>query len=207
LSRWRSYVGDARTGSLAKSRILITIGLVAVANWILFIVLFIKAQTPYGAIFQTSALTDTLLLFSCVAAVASLILSSGRWLLFSANVFLITIWIAVAYAPAYWMGAWDYGKVTVDGRPTSASVFIAHPWDSEAEAIVLVHVPAASDYFLSFGEEKLRLAQKHEYVRLPRGVWCFPSLRDMAFVDPLPPKRLNEFRIAPPKGGVVSVQF
>ena len=105
------------------------------------------------------------------------------------------------------MRAWNYAEVTIDGQPTSASVFIAHPWDSEAEAIVLVHVPDASDYFLSFGEEKVRLAGKHEYVRLPGGVWCLRSLRDMAFVESLPPNRLNQFRIASPQGTVVSVQF
>ncbi len=203
LLRWRR----ARTASTAKSRIVIAIGVAALANWILLLVLFIEAQTPYGVIFQTSALTHTLLFFACVAAVASLVLSSCRWLLFLANFLLITIWIAAAYAPAHWMEGWDDGKVTIDGQPTSASVFIAHPWDSEADAIVLVHVPAASDYFLSFGDEKVRVAGKHEYVRLPGGVWCLRSLRDMAFVEALPPNRLNQFRIASPQGRVVSVQF
>jgi hypothetical protein len=203
LLRWRR----ARTASLAKSRIVIVIGVAALANWILLLVLLIKAETPYGAIFQTSALTHALLLFACVAAVASLVSSSGRWLLFFANFLLITTWVVAAYAPAHWMGAWDDGKVTIDGQPTSASVFIAHPWDSEAEAIVFVHIPAASDYFLSFGEEKVRLAGKHEYLRLPGGVWCLPSLRDMAFVESLPPNQLNQFRIASPQGWVVSVQF
>jgi hypothetical protein len=201
--RWRR----SRTGSVTKSSILVPVAVVVVANWALFILLFIKAQTPYGVVFQTSALTHTLLFLSCVGAVASLTIATGRWLLFSANIFLITVWIVVAYAPAHWMGEWDYGKVTVDGRPTSASLFIAHPSDSEAEAIVLVHIPTVSDYFLSFGEEKVRLAGKHEYIRLPGGVWCLPSLRDMAFVDPLPPQRLNEFRIASPQGRIVSVHF
>jgi hypothetical protein len=201
--RWRR----SRTGSVAKSGILVPVGVVVVANWALFIVLFIKAQTPYGTIFQISALTHTLLLFSCVGAVASLTRATGRWLLFSANILLITVWIAVAYVPAHWMGEWDYGNVTVDGRPTSAALFIAHLSDSEAEAIVLVQIPTVSDYFLSFGEEKVRLAGKHEYIRLPGGVWSLPSLRDMSFVDPLPPQRLNEFRIASPQGRIVWVQF
>src|ERR1700677_3685547 len=145
--RWRR----SRTGSVTKSSILVPVAVVVVANWALFILLFIKAQTPYGVVFQTSALTHTLLFLSCVGAVASLTIATGRWLLFSANIFLITVWIVVAYAPAHWMGEWEYGKVTVDGRPTSASLFIAHPSDSEAEAIVLVHIPTVSDYFLSFG--------------------------------------------------------
>ena len=197
----------AQSRGLGRGRIALAIGVAAVAAWVLFIVLLIKAQTPYGMIFQTSALTHALLLFSCVAAVASLVSSNGRWPLFFANFMLITLWVTVAYAPAHWLGEWDYGQASIDGRPTSASVYIAHPWDSEADAIVLVHVPAASDYFLSFGEEKVRLAGKHEYVRLPGGVWCLASLRDMAFVQPLPSHQLNEFRIASPQGGVVSVQF
>ncbi len=196
----------SRTG-LAQNRIVVAIGVAALANWILLLALFFKAQTPYGIVFRTSALTHTLLLFACVASVASLGLSRGRWLLFFANGLLMTVWIGVAYAPAHWMRAWNYGEVTIDGQLTSASVFIAQPWDSEAEAIVLVQVPAASDYFLSFGEEKVRLARKHECVRLPGGVWCLPSLRDMAFVESLPPNRLNQFRIASPQGRVLSVQF
>ena len=203
LLRWRR----SRTGSLARNGMVIATGVTVLASWTLLLVLFVKAQTPYGIIFQTSALTHTLLLFACVAAIASLVLSRGRWLLFFANFLLMTVWIGVAYAPAHWMKAWDFGEVTIDGQPTSASVFIANPSDSEAEAIVLVHVPAASDYFLSFGEEKVRIAGKHEYIRLPGGVWCLPSLRDMAFVEPLPSTRFNEFRIASPHGKVISVQF
>src|SRR5258708_20484579 len=68
-----------QAGSWVRTRVAIPIGFAAVANWILFIVLFLKAQSPYGAIFQTSALTHTLLLFSCFAGVASLVLSRARW--------------------------------------------------------------------------------------------------------------------------------
>lgn len=196
-----------QTDWLAKTRIAIPIAVATVTNWVLFVVLLVKAQTPYGVIFRTSALMHTLLLFSFTAAVISLAVSNARWPLFSANSLLITLWIVIAYAPSHWLREWDYGKVSIDGHPTRASFFIAHPWDSEADAVVLVHVPAAADYFLSFGEEKFRLAGTHDYVRIPGGVWCLPSLRDMIFAQPLASHQLNEFRIASPQGRVVSVQF
>jgi hypothetical protein len=188
-------------------RVSITIGSAAVANWILFIVLFIKAKTPYGVIFQTSLLTHGLLLLSCFAVIASLALFRWRWSLMLANFLLITLWLSVAYAPSHWLKDWDCGSVKIDGRPTPASMYIGHPTDSEAEAIVLVHVPAEADYFLSFGEEKVRVTTEHEYVRVPGGVWSFRSMRDMVFSDPLPFQQINEFRISSPKGRVFSVQF
>ena len=196
-----------QAGSWTRTPVATAIGVAAVANWVLFVTLFIKALTPYGSIFETSALTHALLLLSCIAAIASLVLSKGRWPSFFANFLMITLWVAIAYAPSHWLSEWNYGNVTIDGHPTTASIFIAHPWDSEAEAIVLVHVPAVSDYFLSFGEEKVRVAAEHEYIRVPGGVWSFRSLREMVFTEPLPSQQINEFRIASPRGGVVSVRF
>jgi hypothetical protein len=58
---------------------------------------------------------------------------------------------------------------------------IGHPIDSEAETIVLVHVPAAADYFHSFGEEKVRAATEQEYVRGPGDVWSLRAMRNMVF--------------------------
>jgi hypothetical protein len=191
----------------SKTRTSAAIGSAAVANWILFIVLFIKAQTPYGVVFQTSPLTHALLLLSCFAVIASLPVFRWRWPLLLANFLLITLWVTIAYAPSHWLRDWDCGSVKIDGRPTPASVYIGHPTDSEAEAVILVHVPAAADYFLSFGEEKVRLATEHEYVRVPGGVWSFRSMRTMVFTEPLPFQQINQFRIASPSGGVVSVQF
>jgi hypothetical protein len=190
-----------------KTRLWIAIGSVVLTDWILFVVLLIKAQTPYGAIFQTSRLTDGLLFLSCFALVASVAAHPARWSLLLASALLITLWVTIAYAPAHWLRKVDYGTVKIDERPAPASVYFGNPTDSEAEAIVLVHVPAAEDYFLSFGEEKVRVAADHEYVRLPGGIWCFRSMRDMVFTEPLPFRHMNEFRIASPKGGVVSVQF
>lgn len=123
------------------------------------------------------------------------------------NFLLISLWVTIAYAPSHWLREWDCGSVKIDGRPTPASVYIGHPTDSEAEAVVLVRVPAAADYFLSFGEERVRVATEHEYIRVPGGVWSIPSMRDMVFTRSLAFQHTNEFRIASPNGGVVSVQF
>jgi len=182
------------------------IGLAAVANWIVFTILLVKSQTPYGIVFLTSLLTHGLLLLSFLAATVSLILKRGKLPLLSANLLLITLWVVIVYAPSHWLRDWNYGSVRIDGRLTPASVYIGNPTDSEADAIMLVHVPAADDYFLSLGEEKIRVATKREYVRLPGGVWCLRSLLEMKFEEPLPPKQMNEFRIASSKG-VIAVQF
>jgi hypothetical protein len=172
-----------------------------------FIVLLFKAQTPYGAVFQTSFLTHTLVFLSAPAAGATFLIRKGRVPLFLANSFMLTLWVAVAYAPSHFLKEWSYGTVTVDGKSTPASIFIANPWDSEAEAIVLVPILAASDYFLSFGEEKVRVAEKNEYIRVSGGVWMFASPRNMPFAEPLPPQQNNQFRIRSTGGAVVSVQF
>jgi hypothetical protein len=183
------------------------VGSAVLINWILFLVLLIRAQTPNGAISQTSHLTDGLLFLSCCALIASVAAYPARWHVFLASVLLTTLWVTIGYAPAHWLSKVDFGSVKIDERPAPASVYIRNPTDSECESIVLVHVPAREDYFLSFGEEKVRVAEKHEYVRLPGGIWCFRSMRNMVFTKPLFSRDINEFRIALARGGVVSVQF
>jgi len=203
LVRWKR---TRHVRSQDKIDVSTVLGFAVVANWILFIVFLLKSQTPYGMVFQTSVLTHGLLLLSCFAAIASISVTPRRWHWLVANVLLITLWVTIGYSPAHWLKRWDYGSVNIDGHPTPASLYIGNPSDSEAEAIVLVHVPGLADYFLSFEEEKVRVATKHEYVPLPGGVWCFRSMRNMVFTDPLPSKQINEFRIASPNG-VIAVKF
>ena len=190
-----------------KKRLGVAIGLAVLTNWILFLVLLIKAQTPYGEGFQTSHLTDGLLFLSCFALVTSMAAYPARWTLMLANALLITLWVVIAYAPEHWLKKVDFGNVEVDERPVPALVYIGNPTDMEAEAVALVHVPAMSDYFLNFGEARIRLARQHEYINLPGGIWCFRSMRDMEFIEPLPFLHTNEFRIASPRGEIISVQF
>jgi hypothetical protein len=58
-------------------------------------------------------------------------------------------------------------------RTLRHSLYIEHPTDSEAEGGVLVRVPAAADYFLSFGEEKVRAAAEHAGAADLAGWWPF----------------------------------
>lgn len=185
----------------------IVLGALAVGNWMVFLVYLIKSQTRYGMEFQTSVITHTLLLLSCLAAIVSISIAPKGWAWSLAHALLVTLWIGVGYAPAHWLKRWNYGTVAVDGHLTAAAMYIGNPTDSEAEAVVPVHIPSAGDYFLSFGEEKVRIATAHEYVRLPGGVWTFRSMRDMTFAEPLPSQQLNEFRIRSSEGRIISVQF
>ena len=165
--------------------------------------LLIRSQTAYGMIFLTSLLTHILLALSCVGAV----LAVRKPPLLMANVALITLWIAIAYAPAHWLMRSGTGTVTVDGRRADATIYYGHPTDSGAEAVALAEIPGIGDYFLDFETEKVRLGARDEYFHLPYGIWVFKSLRQMRFVAPLPPEELNQFRIAAPNGRVIEVQF
>jgi hypothetical protein len=172
-------------------------------NWVVFTVLLIRSQTPYGMIFSTSILTHVLLVMSCLGVA----LSAKNWRLLLANSLQITLWVVIAYAPAHWMGNPGPGTVTINGERADATVYFGYPTDSEAEAVALVDIPSAGDYFLSFGTEKVRYGTNREFVRLPGGIWVFKSLRQMSFVAPLPPKELNQFRIESPDGRLIEVQF
>jgi hypothetical protein len=196
-------VGRAQLGLRRwKARTLLAASSVAI-NWILFAALLIRSQTAYGMIFPTSMLTHVLLALSCVGAV----LAVKKWPLLIANVALVTLWIAIAYAPAHWLMKLGPGTVRVDGQRTNATIYFGHPTDSEAETVALAEIPGTGDYFLSFETEKVRPGAENEFVHLPYGIWVFKSLRQMSFVAPLQPEKLNQFRIAAPNGRVIEVQF
>jgi len=185
----------------------LTIAALILILWSQFIVSMVRAQTPYGMYYQTSSLTDVLLIASVIVFSASATASAGKWKLFAASLLLVSLWIGVIYAPAHRLERIDLGEVTVNEHHVPAAVYIGQPTDMEAEAIALVHTSIAGDYFFDFGSEKVRTAGTHEYLRLPGGAWCFRSVRDMKFVEPLPSQRVNEFRVASPNGGILSWQF
>lgn len=172
-------------------------------NWIVFVALLVHSQTPYGMIFSTSILTHILLAASLVGAVVGI----RKWPLLMANATLVTLWIVIAYAPVHWLRSVGPGSVNVDGKRAEATVYFGYPTDSEAEAVAMVEIPSVGDYFLSFGEEKIKPTRGAEFVRLPYGIWVFNSLRETTFIEPLPPKNLNQFRIASNDGRIVEVQF
>ena len=124
-----------------------------------------------------------------------------------ANVALVSLWITIAYAPAHWLAKSGPGDVKINGQRADATLYYGNPTDSEAEAVALVEIPGAGDYLLNFGSEKIRLAAKHDFIHLPGGIWVFKSLRQMNFFEPLPPREMNQFRIATPDARVIEVQF
>jgi hypothetical protein len=117
-------------------------------------------------------------------------------------------WFWLAVSPAHWFRRVDFGTVKVDGRQVDADIFFGEP-NGEAEAIALVHLKDGRDYYLDFGTEKWRQGHTSEYVRLFAGVWSFRSMPEGLYPEqePLPSRKLNEFRIRTQDGHEVSVQF
>ena len=129
------------------------------------------------------------------------------WLLSMLALIVVVCAICVLfYAPSHWLHRiTDFGVVTVDGHSVQADVFIGHPTDNEADAFVLAHLSGA-DYLLNFDDDKFRIVQSDEFVRLRWGVVFFKPVDKGNWVVPLPSQKLNEFRI--PNGEhVVTVQF
>jgi len=182
------------------------LGTAALANWILLLRFLIKSETPYGAYYQTSALTGVLLLLSLLGGIAS-IAYAGRWQLPLANLFLLTLWVGIVYVPAHWLGRVDFGSVKVDDRLVPAAVYFGNPTDSEAETITLVHVPGVGDYFFDVSEETFRQASKNEFIQLHYGVWTFRSIRQGEFRPQLPDRNPNECRIALAGGHMLTIEF
>jgi len=120
---------------------------------------------------------------------------------------VISICIWFVYSPEHWLRRVDFGTVSVNDRQVQADIYFGDPAFSEAEAIALVHVADVGDYFLDLGNEKVRVGNRSDYMRLPGGVWCYRSMREGAFIEPLPSRHLNEFRIAASNSHAVTVRF
>jgi hypothetical protein len=119
---------------------------------------------------------------------------------------VVCVIFVLNFAPAHWLHRIrDLGVVTVDGRPVQADLYIGHPTDNEADAIVLVRLSGAS-FLLNFDDDKFRTVQADEFVRLRWGVVFFKPVGQGKWVVPLPSRNLNEFRI-PSGDHVVTVQF
>lgn len=183
------------------------IGAILLANSALFIVFLLMGQTPYGGSYRTFWGTHLLLLLSFLGLIPIVVASPIRWRAFFGNAVLLMLWICIAYAPAHWLRQVDFGSVTVDGHRVPAAVYFGNPTDSEAEAMVLVRLRDGGDYFLDFGSENVRKANRSEYVRVPGGVWCLRSMQEGSFHEPLHPEQLNQFRIASDDKHIIVVQF
>jgi hypothetical protein len=101
----------------------------------------------------------------------------------------------------------DFATVTVDEHPVHAETYIAHPTYYEADAILLVIVPAEGNYLFNFGEEKFREISSKEFVRLHWGVVHLRPVSRGNWLELLPFRNLNEFRIISATGHAVTVKF
>ena len=186
----------------------LALGMVLLADWVLFVRFVIQSATPYGMYFHTTWATASLLLLSFLAAIASVVASMGRWQLALASVLILSLWVCVGYAPAHYLSRVESVTVTVDDHPVTASVYMGQPTDMEAEAFALVRVEqGGEDYLLDFDSGKVRPADGSEYVRILGGVWYLRSMQSGTFAEPLPPRGLNQFRVRSHDGRVVTVQF
>jgi hypothetical protein len=185
----------------------VALGIVLLVDWVLFIRLVVQSETPYGAYYHTSGSTAILLTIPLLAFIASRAAPAGRWQLSLASVLLVSLWVGIGYAPAHWLTRVDFGRVSIDNHPVPASVYFGRPTDSEAEAVALVRIQDGGDYFLDFGSEKVRQGSRSEYVRLVGGVWCFRSMQTGSFVEPLPSRKMNQFRILSHDGHLITVEF
>lgn len=196
-----------RRGGSLRVELPLAVGTVLLADWILFVRFLIQSSTPYGMYFRTTWATAALLLLSLLAAIASLAASKGRWQLALAGALILSPWVCDGYAPAHYLSRDDFGIVTVDDHPVTASIYLGHPTDMEAEAFVLVRLEQGGDYLLDFDSERARPANRSEYVRIPGGVWYLKSMQSGTFAEPLPPRQLNQFRVLSRDGRTVTVQF
>ncbi len=112
------------------------------------------------------------------------------------------------YGPEHWLRrVTDFAAVTVDDRPVHADAYIGHPTDNEADAIVLVSASGVGNYLFNFGEERFREISSNEFVRLHWGVVVFRPVSKGNWLEPLPFRNLNEFRVISASGHAVTVKF
>ncbi len=186
----------------------VVLGAAVLGNWLAFG--FYVVSEPIGGTglhYHIGRLTTAFLILSLSLLILSLRSRSFRVSLSLANFLLVLLWFSIAYAPQHWLERMDFERVTIDGHPVPATMYIGNPRHSEAQAIAVVHLPGVGDYFLDFGEETFREASKHEVVALPFGAWTWRRMDRGKFSPPLPFRNVNECRIPLSGGRVLSVAF
>src|SRR5262245_43821396 len=79
-----------RRGGGLRVKLALALGMVLLADWVLFVHFVIQSATPYGMHFRTTWPTAALLLLSFLAAIASLAAPMGRWQLTLAGVLILS---------------------------------------------------------------------------------------------------------------------
>jgi hypothetical protein len=186
----------------------ITLGVAIFVNWLVFGFYVVTEQIGGLAInYHIDRWIGVFLILSLSLLILSLRARSFRAGLSLANLLLLVMWFSIAYAPQHWLERTSFERVTVDGRPVPATMYMGNPRQSEAEAIALVHVPGVGDYFVDFGDETFRAASTHEVVALPFGAWTWRQMTHGKFGPPLPFRNINECRIPLSGGRVLTVGF
>lgn len=197
-----------RTGTGFQAAFPLALGMVLISEWALFLRFVIHSATPYGMYFRTNRGTDALLLLALLVVIGSLAAQTGRWQLAAASVLIVSLWVGIGYSPAHYLSRVEWATVSVDDRAVAASVYLGQPTDMEAEALALVRLEnGEGDYLLDFDSEKIRPAKRSEYVRIPGGIWYLRPMQSGTFVEPLPSRQMNQFRLLGHDGRVVTVQF
>ena len=118
------------------------------------------------------------------------------------------VWLWWSYGPEHWLRrVTDFASVTVDGRPVQAEAFLGHPTDNEAEAFLLVNVSGVGNYLFNFEDEKFREISSNEFVRLHWGAVVLRPMSKGNWLEPLPSRDLNEFRIDSSNRHAITVKF
>ena len=208
------FVGAIRgwkQGQLPRDRKVfssVALGAAVLANWLVFgFYILTEKIGGVGVNYSIGRFTFVFLILSLSLIILSIRADSFRTGLSLANFLMLIMWFSIAYAPEHWLKRMGYERVTVDGRPVPAKMYIGNPRQSEAEAVAVVHVPRVGDYFLDFSDETFREACKHEVVALPFGAWTWRKMGRGRFNPPLPFRNVNEYRIPLSGGRVLIVAF
>jgi hypothetical protein len=118
----------------------------------------------------------------------------------------VSLWLF--YFPEHWF--WrvtNFANVTVDDRPVQADVYIGHPTYNEAEAFLLLNIQGVGTFLFNFEEETFRKVSSQDFVRLYWGALTVKPMSNGPWVQPLPFRNLNEFRVVSSNGHNVTVGF
>jgi hypothetical protein len=115
--------------------------------------------------------------------------------------------LLIFYMPEHWLRQVSFASVTVDDHPVQAGVYIGKPTDNEADAILLVNIQKVGSFLFNFDEEKFQEISSHQFVQLYRSALIFKPMSNGPWVEPLPSRNLNEFRVISLSGHTVIVRF
>jgi hypothetical protein len=119
-----------------------------------------------------------------------------------------TVFLWFSYVPEHWLRhVSSFAQVTVDDRPAKAEAYLGNPTDDEAETFLLVNISGVGDYLFNFEEESYRQVSSREFVRLRGGALTLKPMNKGKWLQPLPFRNVNEFRVASPTGRLIIVRF